>query len=159
VLILKGGHRICGSGSALANNPITQSKAYFEVKVQQNGLWSVGLCTREANLNCIPFAVNQPTLLFCVITSDGQIVLNGQSVHQLSVKIQESDTIGIAYDHVELRFYVNNQLIDYCVTGLKGEFYPVLTVDSGAILDASFASFQHDPPIGFDRILIEKSLL
>lgn len=32
-------------------------------------------------------------------------------------------------------------------------------VDDGAILDAAFTTFTHQPPIGFDRILIEKSLL
>jgi len=29
--------RICGTGGALANTPIMQDKAYFEVRVQQTG--------------------------------------------------------------------------------------------------------------------------
>ena len=37
VVIVKNGHRICGNGGAIANAPIVQNKAYFEVKVQQTG--------------------------------------------------------------------------------------------------------------------------
>lgn len=159
VVIVKNSHRICGSGSALANTAIVQSKAYFEVKVQQEGRWSVGLTTKDANLNRLPFGVDQPGLVYCVLNSDGEIWLNGKQIFQLTEKVREGDLMGLAYDHVELRFYINNQQIEHCVTGLKGEFFPVLSVDGGAILDAAFTTFQHDPPPGFDRILIEKSLL
>ena len=38
VVIVKNGQRICGSGGALASAPIVQSKAYFEVKIQQSGM-------------------------------------------------------------------------------------------------------------------------
>lgn len=37
VVIVKNGQRICGSGGALASAPLVQSKAYFEVKIQQSG--------------------------------------------------------------------------------------------------------------------------
>lgn len=37
VVIVKNGHRICGSGAALANAPIQQNKAYFEAKMQSTG--------------------------------------------------------------------------------------------------------------------------
>jgi hypothetical protein len=37
VVIVKNGHRICGSGAALGNAPLVQNKAYFEVKIQQTG--------------------------------------------------------------------------------------------------------------------------
>lgn len=158
-MIVKNGHRICGSGSALANTAIAQSKAYFEVKVQQEGRWSVGLSTKDVNLNRLPVGHDQPGLLYCVLNNEGEIWLNGQRVFQVQEKIQEGDLIAISYDHVELRFYVNNKQIEHSVTGLKGEFFPILSVDGGAILDAAFTTFQHDPPPGFDRILIEKSLL
>lgn len=36
-MIVKNGQRICGSGGALASAPLVQSKAYFEVKIQQSG--------------------------------------------------------------------------------------------------------------------------
>ena len=37
VVIVKNGRRICGTGAALANAPIVQNKAYFEVKLQCTG--------------------------------------------------------------------------------------------------------------------------
>jgi hypothetical protein len=37
VVIVKNGQRICGSGGALGSAPLVQSKAYFEVKIQQSG--------------------------------------------------------------------------------------------------------------------------
>ena len=39
VVIVKNGQRICGSGGALASAPLVQSKAYFEVKIQQSGVY------------------------------------------------------------------------------------------------------------------------
>ena len=37
VVIVKNGRRICGAGACLANAPIMQDKAYFEIKVQSTG--------------------------------------------------------------------------------------------------------------------------
>lgn len=51
VVIVKGGQRICGAGAALGNAPLVQSKSYFEVKVQQGGVWSAGLATRQTDLS------------------------------------------------------------------------------------------------------------
>ena len=42
-VLVKNGGRLCGSGAARATAPINQNKAYWEVKVQQNGLWSCGV--------------------------------------------------------------------------------------------------------------------
>ena len=36
-VIVKSGRRICGTGGALANAPLVQSKSYFEMKVQSGG--------------------------------------------------------------------------------------------------------------------------
>ena len=35
----------------MATAPLVQSKSYFEVKIQQKGIWSIGLATRQADLN------------------------------------------------------------------------------------------------------------
>lgn len=51
MVIIKGGQRVCGSGCALGNAPLVQNKAYFEVKLQQGGVWAVGVATRETDLN------------------------------------------------------------------------------------------------------------
>lgn len=48
--MVKGGQRVCGSGCVLGNAPLVQNKAYFEVKLQQGGVWAVGLATRETDL-------------------------------------------------------------------------------------------------------------
>ena len=37
-VIVKSGHRLCGSGAALSNAPIVQDKAYFEMKIQCSGM-------------------------------------------------------------------------------------------------------------------------
>lgn len=34
-----------------------------------------------------------------------------------------------------------------------------VTVDDGAVLDVVFDNFVHDPPPGFDKIMLEQSLL
>ena len=39
--------RICGTGGALANAPLMQDKAYWEVKVQTEGVWGLGLAGRQ----------------------------------------------------------------------------------------------------------------
>jgi hypothetical protein len=95
-----------------------------------------------------------------ILRHDGKLVHNNKIIYSLTEEIQESDVIGVTYDHIELKFYINNKPIDFVIIGVKGsEIYPVVYVDDGAILDAAFASFQFDPPFGFDRILVEKSLL
>lgn len=51
VILLSNYLRITGTGGALATAPLVQSKSYFEVKIQQKGIWSVGLATRQADLD------------------------------------------------------------------------------------------------------------
>ncbi|CAG2068166.1 unnamed protein product, partial [Timema podura] len=66
---------------------------------------------------------------------------------------------GVAYDHVELNFYINGKSLESPVSGIRGSVYPVLYVDDGAILDIVLTEFHHEPPPGFDRIMLEQSLL
>ncbi|XP_023291290.2 SPRY domain-containing protein 7 [Lucilia cuprina] len=51
VILLSNYLRITGTGGCVATAPLVQSKSYFEVKIQQKGLWSIGLATRQADLN------------------------------------------------------------------------------------------------------------
>uniref|UniRef100_A0A182QQT5 SPRY domain-containing protein n=1 Tax=Anopheles farauti TaxID=69004 RepID=A0A182QQT5_9DIPT len=72
---------------------------------------------------------------------------------------QEGDTIGVAYDHVELNFYLNGKNLNVPVLNVRGSVHPCLFVDDGAILDIVLDNFAYGPPPGFERILIEQSLL
>ncbi|XP_053680053.1 SPRY domain-containing protein 7 [Anopheles nili] len=72
---------------------------------------------------------------------------------------QEGDTIGVAYDHVELNFYLNGKNLNVPVLNVRGTVHPCLFVDDGAILDIVLDNFAFGPPPGFERILIEQSLL
>ena len=42
-MVVKNGSRLCGTGAARASTPILQNKAYWEVKIQQSGIWSCGV--------------------------------------------------------------------------------------------------------------------
>jgi hypothetical protein len=65
---------------------------------------------------------------------------------------------GVTYDHELLNFFLNGNDLDTPVSGIRGTVYPVFYVDEGAVLDVQFSSFFHQPPIGFDRILLEKTI-
>lgn len=95
----------------------------------------------------------------------------------------EGDTIGVTYDHVELNFYLNGKNLDIPVLNVKGTVYPALygktfgylfqsndkkliififlscAVDDGAILDIVLDDFNYGPPPGYDKIMLEQSLL
>lgn len=39
---------------------------------------------------------------------------------------QEGDVIGVSYDHIQLKFYLNGEEVEYAVTNVKGTVYPAL---------------------------------
>lgn len=156
VVIVKLDLRICGSGAALATAPILQNKAYFEIKIQCGGIWGVGLASKECNLNQLPLGNDGQSW---VLRSDGSIIHNDVSVHQLKVIPEEGDIIACSYNHSELYFYINGCQVDFPLTGIKGTVYPSVYVDDGAIVDVIFKNFCFPPPEGYSRILFEKSLL
>lgn len=95
-----------------------------------------------------------------MLTNDATIEQDGKQVFKLeNIQLQVNDVIGVAYNHIELKFFINGKQIEKTFHGLKGEQYPIVYVNNGAILDTSFNSFSHQPPAGFDSIMIEKSLL
>ncbi|KAL0281472.1 UNVERIFIED_CONTAM: hypothetical protein PYX00_002452 [Menopon gallinae] len=156
VVIIKNGQRMCGSGGCLASAPLVQNKSYFEVKLQQSGVWGCGVATRSADLNTAPGGHDSESWVLC---SDLCIRHSQNSLHKVNVQIQEGDIIGIWYDHVELNFSVNGKSLDCPVTGIKGTVFPALYVDDGAILDIVLDNFSNQPPSGYDKIMIEQSLL
>nr|CAD7589385.1 unnamed protein product [Timema genevievae] len=156
VVIVKNGMRVCGSGGALASAPLVQSKSYFEVKLQQSGVWGVGLATRMSDMNRAPGGSDDESWVLC---SDAIIRHSNKELAKISPEPQEGDILGVAYDHVELNFYINGKSLESPVSGIRGSVYPVLYVDDGAILDIVLTEFHHEPPPGFDRIMLEQSLL
>ena len=86
-----------------------------------------------------------------------------------SVLPQEGDILGITYDHVELNFYLNGKNLNIpTILKLnsqtpKGEYnneiYPCLFVDDGAILDLIVDNFNYSIPSGYDKIMVEQTLL
>ncbi|CAH0386787.1 unnamed protein product [Bemisia tabaci] len=157
VVIVKNGIRICGTGGALCTAPLVQNKAYFEVKLQQSGVWAVGVATRNANLNKAPGGEDSESWVLC---HDGRQRHNAEDIGVIEAgNAVEGDVIGISYDHEELNFYVNGKNLGCPVLGIKGTVFPALFVDEGAILDLIVDNFQYPVPPGYDRIMLEQSLL
>lgn len=156
VVVVKNGQRICGTGAAFSNAPINQDKAYFEVKVQSSGVWGVGLASRKCAVNKVPLGDTEESW---VLRNDGRIFHNNEETGKLSAVLQEGDVLGLTYDHVELNFMLNGKPMNCPCLGIKGTVYPVFYVDDGATLDVQFTNFYHDPPSGYESIMIEQSLL
>ncbi|CAG4922157.1 unnamed protein product [Colias eurytheme] len=189
VVIVKGGQRACGSGCVLGSAPLVQNKAYFEVKLQQGGVWAVGLATRETDINKVHGGVDKES--WC-LNSDGTVRHDNVELYQLKPAPRESptteilvstgssdhiddkqdkdeeintimpvegDVIGLAYDHVELNFFLNGKNMEIPVRSVRGTVYPALYVDDGAILDIILDNFRYPPPTGYEKIMVEQSLL
>ncbi|ESO88552.1 hypothetical protein LOTGIDRAFT_125726 [Lottia gigantea] len=156
VVIVKNGKRICGTGAALANAPILQNKAYFEIKIQSTGIWGVGLATQNTDVNKVPIGEDAESW---VLRHTGELVHNKQVLNKLSPVPQEGDIVGLSFDHIDLKFYINGEVTEKSVTGIKGTAFPIFYVDDGAVLDVQFEKFYHTPPDGYDSIMIEQSLL
>lgn len=90
----------------------------------------------------------------------------------------EGDIVGVAFDHVELNFYFNGKNLEVPFRNVRGAaLFPVIygecspqllciftkclyfPVGNGAILDIILDNFTYGPPLGFERILLEQSLL
>lgn len=73
------------------------------------------------------------------LNSDGIICHNKQELYKIGSSNgtftngtttvqnpQEGDIIGISYDHIQLKFYINGAEVDYAVSNIKGTVYPAL---------------------------------
>lgn len=133
----------------MGNAPLVQSKSYFEIKIQQDGVWGVGIATRSTNLDV---AIGGMDTESWVLNSDSAIRHNQQELQKVQNTAQEGDIIvryfimrmtiksintkywlyfhslfqGVSYDHIELNFYLNGKSLEAPVTGIKGTTYPVL---------------------------------
>uniref|UniRef100_A0A0A1WFL5 SPRY domain-containing protein 7 n=1 Tax=Zeugodacus cucurbitae TaxID=28588 RepID=A0A0A1WFL5_ZEUCU len=71
----------------------------------------------------------------------------------------EGDIIGVAFDHIELNFYFNGKNLEVPFRNVKGAVYPVIFVGNGAIVDIILDTFHYGAPPGFEKIMLEQSLL
>ncbi|CAF2728595.1 unnamed protein product [Rotaria sp. Silwood2] len=157
VVVVKNGRRLCGTGAAVANAPIVQNKAYFEVKLQTQGTWGIGLGTRRTNLSKVPLGYDSEAW---VMDQYGQVKHDNKVLSQFRTTIEEGDVIGFAYDHDTFRIFVNGtEQEPSSRVPTRGTVFPIFYVDEGAILDIQFSTFYFPPPEGYDRILLEKSLI
>lgn len=55
--------------------------------------------------------------------STNSLISNGTSIHLLP---QEGDVIGVSYDHIQLKFYLNGRELDFAITNVRGTVHPAL---------------------------------
>lgn len=89
-MIVKNGLRICGGGGALGSAPLVQSKSYFEVKLQQSGIWGVGLATSQVQLDRAPGGIDKESWVLC---SDGTVKNSSETLNKVSEMPQEGDIL------------------------------------------------------------------
>uniref|UniRef100_A0AC34Q8I3 SPRY domain-containing protein n=1 Tax=Panagrolaimus sp. JU765 TaxID=591449 RepID=A0AC34Q8I3_9BILA len=154
VVLLKSGSRICGAGGALATAAIVQNKAYFQINIQQSGIWGVGVATRKADLSKAPVVENA-----WMLHHDGRVLANGDEIGTIDVELNEGDNIGISFDHIDLKFYKGEEELPISIPNIRGQVYPCAFVDDSAILDFKFRTFDLNPPRGFEEIMFEQTLL
>nr|CAD7204127.1 unnamed protein product [Timema douglasi] len=149
--------RNCLDGFTFSPNPVPRRELNpITLDTNYMGVWGVGLATRMSDLNRAPGGSDDESWVLC---SDAIIRHSNKELAKISPEPQEGDILGVAYDHVELNFYVNGKSLESPVSGIRGSVYPALYVDDGAILDIVLTEFNHEPPPGFDRIMLEQSLL
>lgn len=70
-------------------------------------------------------------------------------------------TQSCSYDHTSLQFYLNGKCLDKPFTNVRGQVFPAVYTDNGAILDATFqdSDMIFPLPMGFSGVLFEKSIL
>lgn len=106
VVILKNGKRVCGSGGAVLNQALLQSKSYFEVKIQQSGHWSVGLCTLNTDLNKTRGGLDK--FSWC-LNAENYVMNDGQVMYDLNEIYSSSSGNGNVNDDTEQLLPINNK--------------------------------------------------
>jgi len=155
-VIVKNGTRICGTGAALATADVVQDKCYFEMKVQSDGIWSVGLASLNCDLNKLPLGNDGNSW---VLSYDGALRHNKVALDNIDLSVAEGDYMGCSFDHVELNFFHNGKNLHCPITKIRGTVRPVISVDDGCIIDVFFDNFVYPPPPGFSKLMVEKDLI
>ena len=149
---IEDGLSISGTGSVLGDSPILQDKGYFEMTIQKEGTWAVGVCTKETDLKGTLSQEKVKTAWTLVSSMAGLPALPAGS------------TLGIALDQgdypVQVYFYLDGKVV-HQVSGIRGEVLPAFSVAGGAIVEANFGSkpYAQGMPMGFQGIIKASSLL
>jgi hypothetical protein len=139
---------IIGSGSALANAALHQSRAYWEIKVLEAGKFCVGVSHRlkPEHLNGQIGDNSRHSWGLCFDGSKG-------------LRAKMGDIISVLLDQSEipvLHFLLNGvRLENRSVRGIRGLVFPAMSVQGGTRLDANFgpSAFVHEPPQGFSGVI------
>lgn len=142
---------ISGSGTAYANSPLDQTKAYFELKVIDVGEFFVGVGRR-----------NTKDLDKHLGDRENSWALHSGKTCELA---EAGDIIGVSYDLSGIRailtFYKNGEIMeDQTITGIKGEVWPCVSVSGKAMLQANFGqeAFANKPD-GFEGIIFSMDMM
>jgi len=155
-VIVKNGTRICGTGAALATADVVQDKSYFEIKIQSEGRWSVGLASMDCDLNKLPLGNDSNSW---VLSCDGSLRHDKVDIDTIDLSVAEGDYMGCSFDHVELNFFHNGKNLHCPIRKIRGTVRPIISVDDGCIIDANFDNFMYPAPPSFSKLMVEKDLI
>lgn len=149
---------VTATANGILNNSAAAAAGLIAIEdLQEDLLMTTGVSTPESKISPVDALINAPQRDFP----------------------DEGDIVGVAFDHVELNFYFNGKNLDVPFRNVRGAaLFPVIygecrsdcfyffiilfqyfTVGNGAILDIILDNFTYGPPSGFERILLEQSLL
>lgn len=150
---------VSATANGILNNSAAAAAGLIAIEdLQEDLLMTTGISTTESKISPVEALINAPQRDFP----------------------DEGDIVGVAFDHVELNFYFNGKNLDVPFRNVRGAaLFPVIygecrpyclylsifnhfnrfTVGNGAILDIILDNFTYGPPSGFERILLEQSLL
>ncbi|XP_055852109.1 SPRY domain-containing protein 7 [Episyrphus balteatus] len=136
---------LCSDNSTRFNDEVFRP-AVVTTQPQANGNACGGLIGIDEDADDVLLTVNQAIAVTSQEQEDREFPGDG-------------DIIGVTFDHIELNFYFNGKSLEVPFRNVKGNVYPVVFVGNGAILDVILDNFTFGPPPGFDKIMIEQSLL
>lgn len=111
--------------------PLQQSKSYFEVKIQQNGYWAVGVASKSSNLNSSRGGSDAYSWCFC---SDNTIRHNDQEISRVNSTTSEPHIAGFSDETMLISQASGNELDTSSNT---------MTINSPAEGDTIGVSYDH----------------
>jgi hypothetical protein len=145
-----------GAGIALANTPLLQTRAYFEITVV------------ELDGDAADFRVGVGSQTCYVQPDDKHLGDNNRSwglARKDVPAFKVGDVVGVTLDLSErplVRYYLNGEpLGDEHWQKPRGEVFPAVSVTGGALLEANFghAAFKHAIPHKFEAVIFVKALI